>query len=263
MELDLTRISGPGVTKWALVTAPHLGDTIDPSEPIVYDIETGPLDDEALAAAIEPFPEYTPLSTEQVKTGNLKDEQKIRDKVTQAIAEHREEYHAKKAKHEAEFRERAALSPLTGRVLAIGYADPSGRCLIHGAEEESLLTQFWGLYRQMSSQSVGGLIGWNSNSFDLPFIVRRCWLYDIPIPQDALNGRYWSKLLVDLLDVWRLGAKDYVSLDRVARYFGLGGKNGSGALFYQLWKNDRDEACRYLANDLDLTLGVAKRLGVV
>ena len=262
MELDLTTIGGPAAT-WSLVETPHLGDRINPAEPVIYDIETGPLPDDELAAVLEPFPEYVPLSPDQVKTGNLKDESKIRDKITQAIAEHREEYHAKKAKHEIEFRDKAALSPLTGRVLAIGYATPAGSLVIHGANEEVLLTQFWSLFRAMSNQSVGGLIGWNTAGFDLPFLIRRSWFYDLPIPSDVIGGRYWSKLFVDLMDVWRLGSKDYVSLDRVSRFFGLGAKNGSGALFHQQWENDRNAACEYLANDLSLTLKVAKRLGVV
>src|SRR5476651_2330269 len=70
---------------------------------IVFDLETGPLAESELSALLPPF------DPADVKTGNLKDPAKIAEKIAEA-----------EANHKRDFIERAALDPLTGRVLAIG-----------------------------------------------------------------------------------------------------------------------------------------------
>ena len=70
---------------------------------ILFDIETAPLPESELAALVPPF------DPAEVRTGNLKDPDKIAAKLAEAEANHRRD-----------FIERAALDPLTGRVLAIG-----------------------------------------------------------------------------------------------------------------------------------------------
>ena len=70
---------------------------------IVFDLETGPLAESELSALLPPF------DPAEVKTGNLKDPAKIAEKIAEAEANHRRD-----------FIERAALDPLTGRVVAIG-----------------------------------------------------------------------------------------------------------------------------------------------
>lgn len=79
---------------------------------ICFDIETGPLPETELAAMV---PAFDPA---EVKTGNLKDRDKVAAKIAEAEANHRRE-----------FIERAALDPLTGRVLAIGLLNwDTGEC---------------------------------------------------------------------------------------------------------------------------------------
>ena len=70
---------------------------------IVFDIETGPLPESELAAVMPPF------DPAEVKTGNLKDPEKVAAKIAEAEANHRRD-----------FFDKAALDPLTGRVVAVG-----------------------------------------------------------------------------------------------------------------------------------------------
>ena len=65
---------------------------------IIFDLETGPLAESELVAMMPVF------DPEEVKTGNLKDPEKIAEKLAEAEANHRRD-----------FIERAALDPLTGR----------------------------------------------------------------------------------------------------------------------------------------------------
>ena len=235
---------------------------------IIFDIETGPLPEAELAAML---PAFDPA---EVKTGNLKDPAKIAEKIAEAEANHRRDYFDK-----------AALDPLTGRVVAIGVmifdasgeAGPSqrkgGRFSIIGHDDEAqTLREFWETTRGEMGR-LNPLVGFNIFGFDLPFLFRRSWKHRLAIPFGLRRGRYWSDQLVDLRDVWQLGDRQARgSLDSIAKHFDVGGKcvphgplsgkHITGADFAGLWTSDRKSAEAYLRNDIELTAKVADALGV-
>ena len=220
---------------------------------IVFDIETGPLPESELLAIL---PAFDPA---EVKTGNLKDPAKIAEKIAEAEASHRRD-----------FIERAALDPLTGRVIAIGMvlADSDqdyheGEFSIIGHEDEArMLREFWELTRGEMGR-LNPMIGFNIFGFDLPFLIRRSWKYRMPVPFGIRRGRYWGDQVVDLRDCWQLGDRQARgSLDSIARHLGVGAKNGDGQAFAELWQSDRKSAEEYLRNDIELTALVADALGV-
>ncbi len=215
-----------------------------------FDIETGPLAESELSALLPPF------DPAEVKTGNLKDPAKIAEKIAEAEANHRRD-----------FIERAALDPITGRVVAIGVladghqADPF---FIIGHEDEArTLTEFWELVRGDMGR-INPFIGFNIFNFDLPFLIRRSWKHRVPVPFGLRRGRYWCEQLVDLRDAWQLGDRQAKgSLDSIARHLGVGAKNGEGKAFAELWQSDRPKAEAYLRNDVELTAKVADVLGIL
>lgn len=211
---------------------------------IIFDIETGPLPDEQILPLFD---------VDGVKFGNTKDEAK-----RAAIVE------AAKAK----FVERAALDPLTGQVVAIGYHAAEAEPVVIGVgwsvkTEADVLAHFWETFAYCS-KAKRPLAGWNTHGFDLPFLVRRSWINDVAVPQGLLErGRYWHETFVDLMQIFSCGKYgDFVSLHRACQAFGLAGKNGSGADFHRLWTEDRDKAIAYLLNDVKQTYEVAARMGV-
>jgi len=216
-------------------------------EPLVFDIETGPETDETLALM---EPEFS-------APANYRDAAKIAEK----IAEQREAW-----------REKAALDATTGRVLAIGLQDAAGTHLltVDGAEtaeefrrdEADVIAEFWN--HACPDGRWRTLIGFNSNRFDIPFLVRRSFKLRVPVPNGVTHGRYLGRQFVDLMEIWKVG--DYqatVSLDRLAKHLGCGAKNGDGARFAELLENDREAALDYLRNDIEMTCAVAERLGVI
>jgi DNA polymerase elongation subunit (family B) len=204
---------------------------------IYFDIETGPLPDAELLTQFDPL---------DVAIGNLKDPEKIRAKIDAA---------------RESFFEKAALDPLTGRVLAIGYLSERETTILANEDEESLLAEWWHVVRGRMG-TTNHLVGFNSHSFDWPFLIRRSWKYGLPVPDLRWKGR-WVEQLIDLRDIWQLGDRQASgSLDKIARHLGLGGKNGDGALFYKLWATDRNAAMTYLRRDVELTAQVGERLGV-
>ena len=212
---------------------------------IFYDIETGALPENELAALVPPF------DPAEVKTGNIKDPDKIAAKLAEAEVNHRRD-----------FFDRAALDPLTGRVVAVGLLYPdSGEFHVIGHDDEAAtLREFWNVCRGQQGR-INQMVGFNTHLFDLPFLIRRSWKHRVAVPFGIRRGRYWSDEMVDLRDGWQLGdrmAKG--SLDVIAKHLGVGAKNGDGKAFAELWASDRAQAVAYLRNDVQLTAKVAEVL---
>lgn len=216
-------------------------DQTDSSRTIIFDIETGPLPMGELAVMLPKFE----------APANYKDPAKI--------AAYEEE------KRQAWIAD-SALSPLTGRVLAIGWmfaADTTDAVQIEGNDDEAAtLKAFWDILFAHRTMHITKIVGFNSHSFDLPFLIKRSWKYGLSIPP-LKDGRWWNDLYtIDLRERWQLGDKTAPgSLDSIAKFFGLEGKKGSGADFATVWAKDREAAKLYLAHDLRLTNELWKRLG--
>ncbi len=234
----------------------------------VFDIETGALPDDELAELI---PEFGEFDSGGVKIGNLKDKAKIEAKIEAA----REQHEADREKAKVKFIDRAALSAVTGRVVAIGYLRGDGRTgfdvgdLDPSIREGGLLIRFWRHYLYCRDKKTH-LIGFDSNRFDLPFLIRRSWKHGIEVPPMVLAGRYFDKAFIDLKLEWSCGDySEFISLDKVARFLGVGQKPSdcTGADFAKLLASndpaDRKKALSYLHNDLRMTWGVAAAMGVV
>ena len=226
---------------------------------LVFDCETSGLPEPELLAMLPPF------DASEVKTGNIKDPAKIAEKIAEV-----------EKNHLRDFVDRAALDPLTGRIVAIGVLpyDPRGeagpdwstppQAVIIGHDDESqTLREFWGMVVSGDHGRLNPVVGFNICMFDLPFLFRRSWKHGITPPPGLRRGRYWGDNVIDLRDLWQLGDRQARGgLDAVARHLGVGSKTGNGAEFADLWKRDRDAAEAYLKNDLALTAAVAGRLGV-
>jgi len=221
---------------------------------VIFDIETGPLPEDIVRQRTPPF------DAESVKLGNLKDPIKVAAKIEEA----RQQY-------EEQVIDRAALSPLTGQVLAIGYMGV--KTVVHGVEnsqtESSLLAAFWKKYIQCRHRKAK-LVGHNIEGFDVPFLMRRSWFCGVEVPDTVFSGRYLDgHTFVDTMKRWQVGnyREAFVSLDRLATAFGVGGKPDgiSGADFARLWNGtpeEREQARAYLVNDLEMTAAVATRMGI-
>jgi len=213
----------------------------------VFDCESGPLP--GAGEFLEPF---EPVST-------WKDPEKIE---------------AARLKHVQKELGRAALDPLTGQILTI-TVHAEGQ-LPHGFDiavlenldpttpegEKVVIQTFWSF---VNVDPLSTVVGFCSNSFDLPMLFARSWAHGLKPPPHLRRGRYFSDYAIDLQEVWLCGRKktEGVSLDRVCRAVGLPGKsqNGvTGANFAEMYATDRKKAIEYAANDLEITVGLYKHL---
>lgn len=205
--------------------------------PIVFDIETGPLPEWEIAHLMPEF---------EGRTGT-KDPEKIEAQI---------------AEKQAKWFGEGALHANRGQVLAIGYQIDGSFDYLAGPEA-TMLKVFWGLITSHDAM-VANVIGFNSNSFDIPFLIRRSWKLGVKVPPTIVKGRYLNPMFIDLLELWRCGDRQTsISLDGLSKFFGLQGKNGDGALFFRMWDEDKATAIDYLKNDLFLTEQCARFMGVI
>lgn len=203
---------------------------------LYFDIETGPAED---AVQFEPTFEASKVLKDPVK-------------IAADIADKR-----------AAWWDKLALSALTGQVLAIGWAGDDGEVTIitqtSTIGEEDVIQAFWN-----STKGAETLVGFNSNAFDLPFLWRRSVKLGIRIPDGVFeaNRRLFASN-IDLMERWCwFDNQARVSLDNLAKFFGLPQKLGSGKFFADLFRTNIAEAVAYLEHDVKLTRAIGKRMGV-
>lgn len=244
---------------------------------LIFDIETAPLSDSELREYCDPFDpssigqmpgEFDPST---VKCGNIggPNSEKGKAKIEEARKLHEETragWTEKVKRSEAEYwdkiKNRAALSPETARVGAIGWAEYGGEINAEIAPESDLITSFW---NRVTVQMTRGkeVVGFNSNHFDIPFLVRRSWILGIRVPPLFAYNNRLKPLFIDLLDVWRCGNyQDAIKLSKLASLLGVEGKYQGldGSLFHELLAIDPVAAREYLVSDIRITISIFERL---
>lgn len=213
-----------------------------------FDIETQALDQAQILADAERF------DPETVKVGGYIDESKISAKIEKA----RRDY-------ERKLIDKAALSATTGSVLAIGtyHLRTNHYEIIEGKPEEEMLLDFWTHLYSENEGCSASFVGFNILAFDLPFLLRRSWFHKIPVQPWLFDGRYFHHRFRDVLSYWRAGNRlEMISLDKLARFLGLGAKSLGGKDFAKLYFDNKLEAIAYLKGDLKLTTNIALRIGI-
>ena len=182
---------------------------------VAFDIETGPRPDDELANL---KPVFDPAS---VKLGNTKDPDKINARIDEA-----------RERHDSDWTTKAALSPYTGKILAIGFQELGGDVEIaHGNDEAEVIHTFLQKIRMnVSSLFVGHYIF----EFDLPFIITRAIHHHMTLPMCLLpnsiggNGPIRGRgHFGDTYEWAKMGSRNEPgrSLDFLARFYGVGSKD--------------------------------------
>ena len=246
---------------------------------VAFDIETAPLPRSQLAKfynqdALELPPEPGPFDPTTVKYGNIKDVKKKAAKLAQEtekwnqkIAAWPHEVARLRDEHWAAFEDKAALSAVTGQVIAIGYGlatqDKELKVFLDYGQEPEMLINFWELTK---AQQVRAIAGHNIAKFDIPFLTRRTWAHHM-IPFEALNeyGRL-NPPFKDTYVRWQCGDRSAKGkLDDICAVLGIPGKldGVTGADFAELYREDKELADKYLTADVVATFRVAKVLKLI
>lgn len=257
------------------------------NEYCTFDIETGPLAREHVDQFAPKYKDFIPpgeFDPASVAVGNLKDPLKIAEKIESERSKHeakkltaRSDYERDRQKHFDDHYARAALSAITGQVLAIGIK-PAGKeshlILSDGTEagETALLKEFWAIIAKAQMSAFRRFIGHNIAGFDLPFLMQRSWVRGVAVPEGIFDqDRFLSRIFIDIQKKFTCGVHgQFVSLDTVARVLGIPGKDlidCDGASFAAEYLSGDAErvktALMYLDHDLAMTEAAAVRMGIV
>jgi len=187
---------------------------------------------------------------------------------------------AKIAESLALAKSRAALDPLTGKILVIGLMDQDGQHHYIEGEEASLILEFWRRFEPewLPGHADARFCFWSgsgsaSTMFDIDYIVTRSRLLGVKVPPQVRNGRFYSSRIIDLASEFLLfQTGEYLSLSNAGHAFGLY-EDGSdchpkdketdevtGENFHKVYAQDRAKALSYLENDLHITRQIALRI---
>ena len=103
------------------------------------------------------------------------------------------------------------------------------------------------------------IVGHNIKGFDLPYLIRSTMLNKAKgeLHLTPARGKFWPDLFHCTMEFEAAGEYGFrISLDNLAKQYGIDGKNGNGKLFYTY---SRDEQEAYLENDLLITRMIFER----
>jgi len=218
---------------------------------LYYDIETCALPIEDLRKIMPEFDEN------EVKTGNIKDPEKIRAKIEEA-----------REGHEANFIDRAALKAISGCVVAVTFAEDDAPPQMKVGDELALIRHF----RDRCNTAIhlgANIYSWNGAGFDIPFMLQRGAVHNLGLHgkfMSCFKGRFSvNERFIDAMQVWIAaygGDKTGSSLNTVSKALGIGQKTGSGKDFAALLKSDPKKAEEYALMDCVLLRDIVTRMGI-
>lgn len=202
---------------------------------------------------IETVPgEHRPSVDEVQAPANYKDQEKIR---AYQIANVEEAYR------------KQALDSMAGRIWCIGVAIDDGPVDVAVSIDECELILH--LDRQIERElredyTPPIFIGHNAVNFDMKWIWRRAVKIGCKSLAQRINFDRYRGNIRDTMTMWGCGDnRDYVSLDKLAEYLGVGRKTPGmdGSKVYDLWQaGDTASVIEYCKQDVELTRDVYRRL---
>lgn len=249
---------------------------------ILVDIETAPRANAGLfLPAVEPFDPST------VKYGNIKDAQLRADKLRSEAESHSEAQRTRREK----FLEKAALSPLTGQIVAIGASNVYGDKVffnhladgmvwrteqeallgqtIESNDESSLLTMFDRWLRDTfpkDNTREWRLVSWSgakrSGNFDADFLRRRLMANNVFT--HCMSQATW----IDAASLYLRESswETFLSLKNACLEMGIVSRYGgacTGAIFDSHYRSHPEDAMEYLRGDVEDLRQVWQRLTLV
>lgn len=159
-----------------------------------------------------------------------------------------------------------ALDSMTGRVWCIGLAIDDAEPTAWVSESEKDLLE--GLSSLLTKSNLAPRevmwVGHNALSFDMRWLWRRCIKYGLTGLAGFIDLDRYRGNVRDTMLMWSCGdSRDYVSLDKLARFLGLGSKTPGmdGSKVYDLWCDGKAQECAdYCKQDVELTRAVYQRL---
>ncbi len=149
------------------------------------------------------------------------------------------------------------LNPIDSRVVAIGlkYSDSKDTIILLEDDEKNMLEGLWEVIGKLRGNSSGfRIVGFNILSFDMPFLITRCFINKVKVL--PISGGEIIDLR-DLVSFFRTG-KTRGGLKDFGKAMGIELDENDGSKIAGLcFQEDREEGKRqiekYLRKDIELT----------
>lgn len=161
------------------------------------------------------------------------------------------------AKVNEEFSKRG-LSPTKKKVICLAYAWEDGKIECLSGTEAEIASGLWDVMNSKSDASSIRLCGHNLRNFDNPSIYRMACKVGhrelINWYNTITNRPRYADCFIDTMEMFAYGTKDMVSLNDLATFFGLEGKNGmDGSQVQKFYDEGKlDEIIEYCKHDVEL-----------
>lgn len=185
---------------------------------------------------------------------------------------HRKEGFTTQKQYKELFKEKASLYAEFGKIVCIslGFIH-NGELIVksfYGGDEVSILTEFFELIDTISSR-FKSFVGFASNQFDIPFIIKRAIINKLPVPDliDVSGLKPWDLVHIDLKDEFKLTGWETPSLTTLAYTLGIPTSKGGEveghnlSEFYYGDREDRlDVIMDYCEKDVWVTCNIFLRM---
>lgn len=164
-----------------------------------------------------------------------------------------------------------ALDSMQGRLLCLAWAidDDPVQSVIVGRNTETEEELINSIQKEILNLPIDiyslGWVGHNIKTFDLPWIWRKALKYRCFDLARIIPRQRYDKRIKDTMEMWAIDFKDYVSLDKIAKFLGMEGKGDriDGSKVYDMWIEGRlEEIENYCRDDVELVREVYKIINV-
>lgn len=171
---------------------------------------------------------------------------------------------------ETYYREKAPLFPEFGKIICMSFGvydsdgNPQIRTVID-ENEEKLMQKIKGIFDRVGKTNKR-MCGFKIKSFDIPWIVRKMYKYNILLPTsiDFAGLKPWEIVVTDLYDIWRGGSNIGASLEEVCYALGIENpkiKMDGTKIYKYYWQdNDFESIMEYCEGDVKSVMSIAEKL---
>jgi len=170
------------------------------------------------------------------------------------------------------YRNTSMFFPEYGKILSLSYGFYGGddklhikSLVINNDDEKSLMKEIKRVFDKISELHLIPC-GQNIKGFDIPFIVKKLYKYNLAIPKSlqSLGKKPWEVNIVDTTDLWKGLGWDTSSLDEIANTLGLPSpkEDINGGQVYDIYWNEQDleRIAKYCENDVKVLPAIVEKI---
>ena len=167
------------------------------------------------------------------------------------------------------FIDKAPLIPEYGKIICMSFGmfkdDKKSIMTLVEDDEEALLRRIAKIFNR-AGETKRFLCGFNIKIFDIPFLVKKFYKYEIEIPQclNFIGAKPWEINVTDISDVWKGMGRNGSSLDEVTYELDIPSPktimNGNEVYDYYWDKKDTKSIIGHCEQDVDAIIQVTEKL---